>query len=121
MIVLIKTLQVILALSILILVHEFGHFFFAKIFGIRVDKFYIIDSNGNASAGAIKAGFENSAYSNLFIKMFGFGDKKDAEFTIGAYVEIVNDGASEYSYLQIGEPKEGEKYAFIKYNDFVSQ
>ena len=81
----------------------------------------IIDSNGNASAGAIKAGFENSAYSNLFIKMFGFGDKKDAEFTIGAYVEIVNDGASEYSYLQIGEPKEGEKYAFIKYNDFVSQ
>ena len=46
---------------------------------------------------AIKAGFENSAYSNLFIKMFGFGDKKDAEFTIGAYVEIVNDGASEYS------------------------
>lgn len=81
----------------------------------------IIDSNGNASAGAIKAGFENSAYSNLFIKMFGFGDKKDAEFTIGAYIEIVNDGASEYSYLQIGEPKEGEKYAFIKYNDFVSQ
>ena len=81
----------------------------------------IIDSNGNASAGAIKAGFENSAYSNLFIKMFGFGDKKDAEFTIGAYVEIVNDGASEYSYLQIGEPKEGEKYAFIKYSNFVSQ
>ena len=40
MIVLIKALQVILALAILILVHEFGHFFFAKIFGIRVDKFY---------------------------------------------------------------------------------
>ena len=36
-----KTLQVILALGILILVHEFGHFFFAKIFGIRVDKFYL--------------------------------------------------------------------------------
>ena len=33
---LIKTLQVILALSILIIVHEFGHFIFAKIFGIRV-------------------------------------------------------------------------------------
>ena len=36
-----KTLQVILALGILILIHEFGHFFFAKIFGIRVDKFYL--------------------------------------------------------------------------------
>ena len=41
MIVLMKTLQVILALGILILIHEFGHFFFAKIFGIRVDKFYL--------------------------------------------------------------------------------
>ena len=41
MVVLIKTLQVILALGILILVHEFGHFIFAKIFGIRVDKFYL--------------------------------------------------------------------------------
>ena len=41
MVVLIKTLQVILALGILILVHEFGHFLFAKIFGIRVDKFYL--------------------------------------------------------------------------------
>ena len=36
-----KTLQVILALGILILIHEFGHFFFAKLFGIRVDKFYL--------------------------------------------------------------------------------
>ena len=36
-----KTLQVILALGILVLIHEFGHFFFAKIFGIKVDKFYL--------------------------------------------------------------------------------
>ena len=41
MIVLMKTLQVILALGILILIHEFGHFFFAKLFGIKVDKFYL--------------------------------------------------------------------------------
>ena len=41
MVALIKALQVILALSVLILVHEFGHFAFAKIFGIRVDKFYL--------------------------------------------------------------------------------
>ena len=36
-----KTLQVILALGLLILIHEFGHFFFAELFGIRVDKFYL--------------------------------------------------------------------------------
>ena len=47
MVVLIKTLQVILALGILILIHEFGHFFFAKIFGIRVDKFYLFFDAGD--------------------------------------------------------------------------
>lgn len=49
MVVLIKILQVILALSILILVHELGHFIFAKIFRIRVDKFYLFfDAGGKA-------------------------------------------------------------------------
>jgi regulator of sigma E protease len=33
--------QLIAGLSILVLVHEFGHFIFARIFGIRVNKFYI--------------------------------------------------------------------------------
>ena len=46
MIVLIKTLQVILALSILILIHEFGHFIFSKMFGIRVDKFFLFFDAG---------------------------------------------------------------------------
>lgn len=31
----------ILGLALLILVHEFGHFLFAKLFGMRVEKFYI--------------------------------------------------------------------------------
>ena len=30
-----------LAISILVLLHEGGHFFFAKLFGVRVDKFYL--------------------------------------------------------------------------------
>ena len=38
---LIKATQLILALAFLIIVHEFGHFLFARIFGIRVEKFYI--------------------------------------------------------------------------------
>lgn len=47
MVVLIKVLQVILAFAVLILVHEFGHFIFAKIFGVKVDKFYIfMDAGG---------------------------------------------------------------------------
>ena len=38
---LIRVLQLILALTILVFLHEGGHFFFAKLFGVRVDKFYI--------------------------------------------------------------------------------
>lgn len=37
----IKALQLIAALSLLIIVHEFGHYIFARIFGIRVEKFYL--------------------------------------------------------------------------------
>lgn len=34
-------MQLILAFAILVIIHEFGHFLFARIFGIRVEKFYI--------------------------------------------------------------------------------
>ena len=38
---LIRVLQFMLAISLLVLLHEGGHFFFAKLFGVRVDKFYL--------------------------------------------------------------------------------
>ena len=57
MTVLIKTLQVILALSILIIVHEFGHFFFAKIFGVRVDKFFLFFDMGDKKLFSTKSGW----------------------------------------------------------------
>lgn len=37
----IKIAQLIVSLSILVLVHEMGHFFFAKLFKTRVEKFYL--------------------------------------------------------------------------------
>ena len=37
----IKIVQLILCLSIIVIVHEFGHFLFARIFKIRVEKFYL--------------------------------------------------------------------------------
>lgn len=39
--ILIKALQLILSLSILVIIHEFGHFLFARLFKIRVEKFYL--------------------------------------------------------------------------------
>ena len=38
---LIRLLQFMLAIGLLVLLHEGGHFFFAKLFGIRVEKFYL--------------------------------------------------------------------------------
>ena len=40
-IVLIKAAQLILSLSLLVIIHEFGHFFFARLFKTRVEKFYL--------------------------------------------------------------------------------
>lgn len=39
--ILIKALQFIIALAFLVIIHEFGHYIFARIFGIKVDKFYM--------------------------------------------------------------------------------
>jgi regulator of sigma E protease len=39
--ILIKATQLILSLSILVIFHEFGHFIASKIFGARVEKFYL--------------------------------------------------------------------------------
>lgn len=38
---LIKTVQLLLSLSILVIFHEFGHFIFARMFKVRVEKFYL--------------------------------------------------------------------------------
>jgi len=40
-VVLIKAFQLILSLSILVVLHEFGHYIPAKLFGCRVEKFYL--------------------------------------------------------------------------------
>ena len=37
----VRALQLIMALSLLVLIHEFGHFLFARIFKVRVEKFYL--------------------------------------------------------------------------------
>jgi len=46
--ILIKASQLILSLSLLVLVHEFGHFIFSRIFKVRVEKFYLFFDIGFA-------------------------------------------------------------------------
>lgn len=106
MIVLIKALQVILALAVLILVHEFGHFFFAKIFGIRVDKFYLFFDAGDFKLFSTK--------SKWFLKLFPRAEKWETEYGIGwlpvgGYCKIAGmvDESLDTEQLK-SEPKEWE-------------
>ena len=105
-IVLIKTLQVILALSILILVHEFGHFLFAKIFGIRVDKFYLFFDAGDKRIFSTK--------SEWFTKICPKAAQWETEYGIGwlplgGYCKIAGmvDESMDTEYLQ-NEPQPWE-------------
>ena len=75
MVILMKTLQVILALGILVLIHEFGHFFFAKLFGIRVDKFYLF-----FDAWGVKL---FSTKSRWFVKLCPKAAEWETEYGIG--------------------------------------
>lgn len=56
MVALLKTLQVILALSLLIFIHELGHFMWARIFRIRVEKFYLFFDIGGKALFKFKKG-----------------------------------------------------------------
>ena len=75
MVVLIKTLQVVLALGILILIHEFGHFIFAKMFGIKVDKFYLFFDAGDFKLFSTK--------SKWFTKLCPKAAEWETEYGIG--------------------------------------
>ena len=106
MIVIIKTLQVILALSVLILVHELGHFLFAKLFGIRVDKFFLFFDIGDRKLLSTKEGW--------FSKLFPKGKDWETEYGIGwlplgGYCKIAGmvDESMDTEYLK-NEPQPWE-------------
>ncbi|MBQ7269128.1 MAG: RIP metalloprotease RseP [Bacteroidales bacterium] len=75
MTVLIKILQVVLALSVLIVLHELGHFTFAKLFGIRVDKFFLFFDAGGKKLFSSK--------SRAFTRIFPKAARSETEYGIG--------------------------------------
>ena len=72
MTILIQILQFLLSLSILVLLHEFGHFVLARLFKTRVEKFYI---------------FFNPWFS-LFKKKIGETEYGIGWLPLGGYVKI---------------------------------
>ncbi|QZE14132.1 RIP metalloprotease RseP [Halosquirtibacter laminarini] len=68
----IRVAQLLLSLSLLVIVHEFGHFMFAKLFKCRVEKFYLF--------------FD--AYFSLFKKKIGDTEYGIGWLPLGGYVKI---------------------------------
>ena len=56
MVILIKILQFFLSLTILVIIHEFGHFIAAKMFKVKVEKFYLFFDVGGFSLFKFKRG-----------------------------------------------------------------
>lgn len=75
MTVLLKTLQVLLALSVLVFVHELGHFFSAKMFGIRVEKFFLFFDIGGRRLFSTR--------SKWFTSLFPSSKDWETEYGIG--------------------------------------
>ncbi len=75
-----QVLQLLLSLSILIAVHEFGHFIFAKLFRTRVEKFYLFFD--------FLFPFANVANFSLFKKKVGDTEYGIGWFPLGGYVQI---------------------------------
>ena len=72
MTVLIKIVQLLFALSLLVIIHEFGHFIFARLFKVRVEKFYLFFDWG----------------FSIFKKKFGDTEYGVGWIPLGGYVKI---------------------------------
>ena len=77
----------------------------------------IFDSEGKASTGVVAAEMPKDRFIKIEIKVLGLDDYKDEKFAIGAYVIEQNDESKNYSYLQLGEATQNDKYYFASYND----
>jgi regulator of sigma E protease len=76
----VKVLQLFVSLSLLIALHEFGHFFFARLFKTRVEKFYLFFDFLFPFSGLLNF--------SLFKKKIGDTEYGVGWFPLGGYVKI---------------------------------
>ncbi len=98
---LVRLLQFLLSISLLVLLHEGGHLFFAKLFGIRVEKFYIFMDLGIGKWGG---------------SLFRFKPKKsDTEYgmgwlPLGGYCKISGMIDESFDTEQMSKPAEAWEF-----------
>lgn len=97
-----KVILLILSLSILVVLHELGHFIPAKLFGTRVYKFYLFFD--------FLFPFPNIANFSLFKKKIGDTEYGIGWFPFGGYVQIAGmaDETQDAEELKNSEPQPWE-------------
>ncbi len=70
--ILIKIIQLLLSLTILVFIHELGHFTFAKIFKIRVDKFFLFFDIGGKALWRHKPKKSDTEYGMGWVPLGGY-------------------------------------------------
>lgn len=98
----VKGLQLFAALSLLIILHEFGHFFFAKLFKTRVEKFYLFFD--------FLFPFGNVLNFSLFKKTKGETTYGIGWFPLGGYVKIAGMVDESMDKEQLAAPPQPWEY-----------
>lgn len=91
----IRALQLILSLSILVFAHELGHFFFSKLFKVRVEKFYLFF---NPSFSIVRCKKFNKKWH---VKFFAKNEKKLNTPITDSKGEHLTDSKGNYLYKVI--------------------
>jgi regulator of sigma E protease len=94
----IQVIQFIMALSLLIVLHEGGHFFFARLFKTRVEKFYLFFD--------FLFPFSNILPFSLFKKKIGETQWGIGWFPLGGYVKIAGMVDESMDKEQLAKPPE---------------
>lgn len=92
----ITALQFLLSLSLLVILHEFGHYFFAKLFKTRVEKFYLFFD--------FLFPFSNLLPFSLFKKKVGKTTYGIGWFPMGGYVKIAGMVDESMDTEQLSKP-----------------
>lgn len=98
----IQALQLLAALSLLILLHEFGHFFFARLFKTRVERFYLFFDFLFPFPGLLNF--------SLFKKKKGDTEYGLGWFPLGGYVKISGMVDESMDKEQMSKPPQPWEY-----------
>lgn len=98
----VKVIQLFAALSILIALHEFGHFFFARLFKTRVEKFYLFFDFLFPLSGVLNF--------SLYKKKVGDTEYGIGWFPLGGYVKIAGMVDESMDKEQLAKPPEPWEY-----------